>query len=290
MRRPGYAITLVLVAVSLGPAEAAAAPPSLAATTTITGTRAAAVSVRLTRPAVLRDPLTVPGAASDVVVTGGGGGFAGFVLRSADGRLVFAGGRLVGPAASRTFVTPVGEVGDGSGAWRLPAGTYRLYLLTAGGPTTVRLRLHGLSGSVRLAPASPRAFTLASPAPALAVPDPVAAKPVYSVGGTTTVNGSTLSWSFLYHVHDVHTETDYWACTFLGKPTSPAPYAPGCIGGARDNQATHLLYSDEHVGRATHYLMSSNQPLPAGDLGQGVWMATATPATEIGYTHFWLTY
>lgn len=47
----------------------------------------------------------------------------------------------------------------------LPAGTYRLYLVTDGAPVTARLRLHGLSGTSRLTPTDPTSATVVETTP-----------------------------------------------------------------------------------------------------------------------------
>jgi hypothetical protein len=283
--RLAAAAGLLLLAAGTG-AAAAASPPTLGGTVVLTGNRTVSVEVVVPRTATLGDPLLLDSAARAVSVSGGKG-FTGFALRSADGKTSFIGGRLIGPVAHRTFVHATGErtrqLADG---YEVPAGRYRLYLLTGGGTTTVTLRLGRLTGSTRLSPKAPRALTVARPAPELAGPDP--AQVVYSVGAEQTLSGQTLAFQLLYHVHDVHTESDYWSCHYQGEPAPTLAYSPGCLGG--EAIGSHVLISDEGLGRQVRYLMDSIQPLGTGRHGQGVWLVTGAPALEIGYLQLWLTY
>lgn len=284
--RAALAAATLLLTVPV-PAVFASARPSLAGVTTISGTRSASVAVRLTKPATLRDPLLEDAARNDVGVTTAGR-FGGFVLVQegvpALSQIVVVGGRLPEPSGKLHFVYPAN--GLGAGTWRLPAGNYRLYLVTDGKPTTVRLRLPGLSGTTSLRPAGAASAALTFPAAAI---DTDPARVTYAVGADRPVARRTLFFSTLYAGYAAHVDTVYTSCFYFERPTGPAPYAPGCPDPA-ERHITPISLPPDAGTPARHAVLNSFLPLVEGHYGGGTSFVSATPAETVRYLQLWLAY
>jgi hypothetical protein len=223
----GVLVTVVLAPAVVVPASAATRLPVVAGVTELRGSTAGMVRVRVDRPAVLRDPLE-PAFRNDLVATGGGR-FAGFALVADTPGLTgltIVGGRLPAASGAGNVTLALNGAEPNADGWAVPAGTYRLYLLADGQPAVVRLRFHGLAGSIRLTPTSRRTLVVREPAP---VADAAPARVVYTAGGDNPVPGQALYFHADYMRYEVaHVATQYMGCFYRGKPEGPAPYAPGC--------------------------------------------------------------
>lgn len=162
---------LVLSTLVAGPTVDASSRDPLKALNIIEVTGTASISVSLASDATIRTPF---GASADVSVRGGKG-FVGFALvREGSAQpLVIFGGRLP-TSDGRTFAMPISNGPDRTGFnmervknYRdevpLPAGAYRLFVLTEGGKATLRLRLGGLRGKARLRPNGPADYDITRP-------------------------------------------------------------------------------------------------------------------------------
>jgi hypothetical protein len=274
----------------LAPATRAAAPArvALAGTTVISGTRTASIAVRLPRPATIKDPLFADGAAGDLSITTSGR-FAGFVLvqerPGAAEQAVVVGGNVPDGAGRLNFVYPASGF-IGGAAWRLPAGDYRLYLVTERA-ARLTLRLHGLTGTARLAPKTAARATLLFPEASL---DSEPARATYAVGADTKLTGSrALFFSTMYVGYAAHVDTVYSNCFYYGKPSGPSPYLPGCPS-PEERVITPVSLPPDGGSAARHLLLNSNLPLEAGAYGAGTSFVSATPADDVDYLQFWLSY
>lgn len=298
---------LALAVPQAGAAKAAAPTAAvqkaavLTQTVTVSGTQAGYVPVTVTKAMRLGNPFATR-YRSAVTVTGGGKA-AGFALIQ-DGLKgpVLLGGRS---AAYTPFVRangiPVNNLNfgaDDGAEYAIPAGTYRLYLITGGKPTTVTLRFLGGTGSSRLTPTTKvksvaQQVDLTSPAPG-----PVGG--VYSGGGAVTLTTPVLKFSLSRLDTSAHTESVQRSCYFLGdKPTGPLPYGPTCAAPGEDDPAVFdggstFLLSDEGVGPQSFYgwnaaLTTSRTGKPIKtELASGVNYTTAGVVTSGDYSQYWL--
>jgi hypothetical protein len=280
----------------------------LTGTVTITGTETGFVPVTVPKDMSLGDPFITRYRAA-VTVTGGGPA-AGFALVEDDLQgAVLVGGRSEayepyverhGIPVSGLLGTPRPDAKPYDGTYAIPAGSYRLYLVTGGKPTTVTLRFIGASGVSRLTPTN-RSDSVVQGRPLdVLVPGPVGG--VYSGGGAATMTTPVLQFGLNTLDTDVHTETVQRYCFYIGtKPTGPQAYGPGCVApGENDSVAfapggTTFLISDEGVGQASYYGFSaslttsrgSEEPVEA-DLATGTSFTSGGLVTGGDYSQFWL--
>lgn len=182
------ALAAASVALTTTPALGAA-PPALAGTTTVVATRTASLTVRL--------PRTTAVTLNDVSVNVPRGRMAAFAVKRVggwdepvvavvhDGYCASPGCATAFPKSSLGFVRTPGGSDGLSGT--LPAGTYRVYVVTDGAPFTVSLTLRGLRGSVSLRPNAPARGEVVAPAPSVAQPP---ASPQLFAGGSTRTIGA----------------------------------------------------------------------------------------------------
>jgi hypothetical protein len=289
---------LVLVAGLRLPATAA--PVSLAGTTVVTGSRTGSMLVRLPRAVdvTMNDFTTFSpqGRMTAVVLKKTGAWDAPYVS-------VTHAGYCGAPGCAATF--PRG--GGGAYIWapgssngtsgRLPAGTYRLYLVTDGGPATFTFRLKGLSGSRRLTPREPARAAVVAPKPTMAEP---AASPATFAGGSARKVPSTGGLNATVVWKEVPTfgvPSATGSCEYAGKAkagvATPAFQAP-CDGGRGDvppwltpthdtGQATTPVGPGRFVtGFSTGYL------LPGGEYAIGGYHNTPGPVTAAYVHQLWL--
>lgn len=143
MRRP---FATLLLAASL--ATPAGAAPATAQEVVLTGSRSAHVEV--TMPGRFKPRLGVFGADGVTVTTRGT--YAGVWFESVTTPARLSQGAVVVPAIGDDL--PVGWGGSDRDDFSLPAGRYRVHLLTDGA-STVRVRVDGLSRGLRLVPRAP---------------------------------------------------------------------------------------------------------------------------------------
>lgn len=240
-------------------AGAAARPvPSLTGTVTLTGSTTGYLAVRLAAPATLDNAAFGRGG---VTITGAGR-YVGFFLRQEKpGGVRLLGGRAEGSRLG-TYLMPLQGLADGP-SLRLPAGSYRLYLLADGKPATVTLRLRGLAGSSTLRPAKRVPYTLASPAATVATPG----GNVAFAGADATLDGPGIAFDFLRTVNSNFQASNTQLCFYDGKPPpAPLAYAPGCPRSAFSPVFTVVAPG---IGRTEGASYGGSGDLPAGTYAQG---------------------
>lgn len=168
----------------------------------------------------------------------GGGRFAGVLLAEAGanvirdgvsffiGRYGFCGSPGCTPNQTRQVLITSGTDFEDV----LPAGDYRLYLMTDA-PASVRIQLDGLSGSTKIVPKGPLDVDVTEPGSGVAVPQNVA----YSYGRSYDFTGE---YGFTFNVLSIRGDTwaagRYGNCIYEGDPPLPPQLAygtPGCPGG-----------------------------------------------------------
>lgn len=306
MTRKAWLYVLLVAATGAAVPSAGAAAPAnpalLTGTTTISGSTTGYVPVVLPRDAVLPAALGAEGAAA-IRVTGGGG-FAGFALKSEDdpeGPLIVGGhSPASAPSAERPEELTINYGSGGLGGdYTLPAGKYRLYLLTGGKPTTVTLKFRGLAGSSRLKPTrATKAIVNGGPHTATA--------PVSGVGGVYAsgydVKMTTPFVQFFINKLDaeVHTETVNRSCLYIGqRPSGPMPYGPTCASitqqGAAFGNGIVFPVSDENLSGGAYYFwggiairVRDGADEVTQDYGGGFSVTTASVVRATDYSQVWL--
>lgn len=192
----------VIACVWAVPVAAAPAAVTLAGRTVVTGSRTGSIAVRL--------PRAVDLSITDMSTSSPRGRLTAMVLKK-DGAWNAPFAQVVheGYCAERACATPFPKAGIGyvwapgstSGtSGRLPAGSYRLYLVTDGAPATFTIHLRGLSGTTRVTPTGTARAGIVTPKPTVAEP---ASSPALFAGGsthTTPAKGginATLVWKEL---------------------------------------------------------------------------------------------
>lgn len=290
MFRAAYRIPLgiILLATSLlgvptGEAHAKApSRPTLARLTTISGATSGYAVVRLARSATLEQPWGSP--REPVRIRGAG--FVGFALveevPSFDG-VTLIGGRF--SSLLPPYVIGMGErLGDSSEGFRIPAGDYRLYLITERRNAQVTLALGGLEGRRFLSPNRRVATEVVSPTPYLAA---TGRREVFSAGEAVRLGGRGLLFDVVWHLQPVHLHTEYWFCSYAEYPEGPVPYAPGCP--STSNRIIMTTGDSDVWLRPTGGSVAGLwAPLPKGTYGSGASYLAGQPITASGYTAAWV--
>lgn len=304
MNRPWRIVLLVaaLMAPILGTA-AAAAPreaPTLSGTVTLSGSQPGYVPVTVSHDMSLGNPFVTK--YRDAVTVKGGGGAAGFALVEDGLRgAILLGGR------SKAFEPFVKEHGvaisslnpspsDGA-TFAVPAGSYRLYLITGGKPTTVTLRFLGGTGSSRLTPTTSVDSVVQQSGLEVLVPGPAGG--VYSAGGAVTLTTPVLQFSLSRLDTDVHTETVKRHCYYFGKPSGPQPYGPACAAPAETDPVvvgggSIWIISAEGLGQSFYGWNASlttsrgTDEAVEADLAAGVSYTSGGLVTGGDYAQYWL--
>jgi hypothetical protein len=274
-----------VASVLTAPLAHASAPSAvtLAGVNTLSGNTASSLIVRVPRQVVLVDPLTNPGKPSAVSVVGPGTEFAGFALVALAGgaeKFAIIGGRMPQRLGVREFIFPLAGPDASMGAYTVPAGLYKLYLLPAKGLTSVTLRLPGLKGTTHLRGSSAAAATLSDPPPSI---NTTTLATVRTAGVATRSAKPTLFFFAAYARYDVHVLTQFHLCNYVERPDGPNPYLPGCPS-LHEKAYTPFTISDGRLDGDAKYLVYGGLPSrPAGEYGDGVTITSPTSATAAGY-------
>lgn len=288
-RRLIAALSLAGVIVSAGGATAAssvARTPVLAGTTVIDAVQSGKVAVRLSRPALF----DVPGLgakASSLGISGEGRmiGFALVAEGSSPNRVIISGGRSVDdrgrPFASA--ITHTEALPLGADQWRLPAGNYRLYVVTDGGPARVVLKLKGLTGTTKMRPTHRVAASVQRPEPRNLPQVQQAA------GAVGDLKGSGVLFSLMTTEHPVSIVQLVEHCVYAGSRAERAQFGPGCPGA--DINLVSVASNPNPERSAYTYvagtLYKDTAPLP---FAQGYSLTNAGLNDDIAYTAMWLTF
>ncbi len=250
-------VTAAAVAVSLLAAVPAGATGSfaqvLAGTTTVTTTRSAATDLVLLRDAVIR--FEPDGSTRDISVSGGGRIVGAWLTGAGSDALavlrVQVGGhtRTTTDVAGTTYPRPAACTAQQLGAHQLcpPApvpkyavlhqGRYRLVVLTDGRPLTVRLSLHGVSGSSRLRVTR---HLNSGVRPITALEDPTGRYLRVEAAADVPVDSTGILALDADFTRGTRATAGY-ACSYAPGPAAPTDYAPYCPGGTLADQSGLIL-------------------------------------------------
>lgn len=274
------------------------AVPALAGTTVISGTRSGSVAVRLPR-AVSFDVY------KDVAVAARGR-LTGFALKK-DGawdapsahaiKSGFCGTPGCAPVWPRSHVGMVVSPDSTGYSGTLPAGNYRLFLLTDGAPVRVTLRLAGLRGRSSLTPRGGVRTAVVAPKPTVAEP---ATAPLMFAGGSFWQFGRRggLNLTVAWKVQPAPEEPSaVGACLYSGRPpaqTLPAFQVPCADGSgglppyvARNHADDSAPPTPVGPGRYISFLEAGGVYSP-GSFSQGAYHNTAGPVTSAHLHQVWL--
>ena len=297
----GVAVAAALSSVLAAAAHAAPAPASitLAGTTVVTGSRTAQVAVRLPRAVDFHvqdlDVSSPRGRITAVVLKKVGPWQAPLVAAKHVGFCAQRGCETAFPKFAFEFVHAPGSTNGLSG--RLPAGEYRLYLVTDGAPATFTFRFRGLRGSTRITPRTPARATVANVPPAVATP---AASPSLFAGGShrAVPRDGGLNHTSVWKVVPVFgPPSAVGVCEYVGAPPSSAeapPYQLPCASGRGD--IPPYVSGTQPGGQAVTPLgpgrfltgIHSGWMLGAGTWGLGGYHNTPGPVSEAYVQQLWL--
>lgn len=288
---PAMLVAAVVATVAPPLAAASSSVPELAGTVTLSGNQTGYVPVVIPTEARLGDPFFIDRRGS--ITVEGGGRMAGFALvqDGLKGPVIFGGHSAATSEFSEefgAFVFDLGSMDRPRGLdFVLPAGGYRLYLLTDGAPTTVTLRFAGLEGSSELTPTTPTQTAV------IGGPMRQHAPGVYTKGADTAMTGPFVHLEIAALRTSVHTESVGSFCSHEGKPAGPDPYLPGCASVGEESVVdfgnSHVVaFSDEQVGDSVKIAWGGAFATGPFHLGSGFNIATASEVTSADYSHFFL--
>lgn len=295
------AVSLITALVNLGvgasagpeaPARPVARPP-LARTTRVLAKETSIVSVRLPKPVSVRDGVNeIPGFDTH----GPPGGIVAFALvRDSVELFGLLGGRLPsgGPFFSEDhpieFLLPLGASGpvQEEGSFGLPAGDYKLYVITDGAPSEVVLRLDGLTGRTGIRASGDVEFDSELMTTRLDAPG----KAVYSAGGSgkfETDDG--LIFSYMVIVNRAWVAGEFGRCVWKGEARGPEPvsWGPHCPT-AEDPMVETMQYGPDEFGVENGKgFYSATAGLNAGTYTLSHWYEAASLVDRAASYAFWL--
>jgi len=176
---------------------------------------------------------------------------------------------------------------------RMPAGRYRLYVISSG-PAEVTLQLPGLArGRTRVIAKTPgRAMAVGTHRQASTVPLP----PTFSYGDAGRLSSSrALVWSFIWMDSPVRVADAAGSCLYYPPPRSPAVYSvPSCATATGGNLVPDL--SREYIGYvpSPNFWMESESYVraPSGRLtvGAHIFAHIGGPVVAEGAEILWLSW
>lgn len=166
----------------------------------------------------------------------------------------------------------------------IPAGTYRLFVISDGGNVGATVRLHGLTGHAEIPVDRARDVHVGTPTPHVSTGP---AGSVYSAGETTEFAGGGIVFSALWIGGRPGIQTDLGTCIYRGSPPVPdaLAYGPGCdeLGAAGDRFGAVAVSTRFEVR-----LLSLSPVLSAGTWGHGLYYECACAATVHDALSVWL--
>lgn len=277
------------------------APPVMAGTTTVVGSKTSAIRVRIPRAATISNPAFK---GSDLEVEGKGR-FIGFALIEEDfaelndagrfdsqesDKVALFGGRVGGSAPTGAFITSFGvhHPAVGTNA-RVPAGNYTLYLIADRSPVSVKIKLHGLSGKTHLRPNRAVEFALKAPTPGIGGNG---VTQVYSAGAAASLRDNAgLLFMGVSERRTASVNSFHQFCYHDGKPQPegfPLAYGPGCPS---TNDAEIIPINGTGVEPFAHraFTFTGAVAIPKT---WGLGVTTSTAGVHEGYEFFalWLSF
>lgn len=311
MRKAVFTLVLVLVSALGVSVDAVAAPVAapgpieLRSRVIVKGNESASVLVRIPRAIEFHGPFSwrrPEGPVPEVKIVSGSGRFVGLAIVPTDYDPGSAQPIVVGqfrkcsdaPCRDRrvmNFLRPMV-----AGAPKLPAGDYRLHLLTDGSPVEIHMELDGLSsGTVRLRPDESSHFDLQTPQ------QTVFSSPSHYWEVDAHFNGGKVGlWvTVLWARFKEETSQYAWGiCSLEQSPPVPMFLSgPACSGmsyglgsgaewvGSSGGPKKQVLYTVS----ASYHDQGDLTPFRDGSYHQGIWFTSPeVPIEEIGATTFFI--
>jgi hypothetical protein len=279
----------LLTTVAAAPAASAAAESrvDVAGVTVLEGSQTAVIPVRLDREAELLNPLHHPGRG---VIASGDSPLVGFALVSdqPDPDLVLVGGRL--PWQARLAETPTVTIPltglDFGDRFNIPAGDYRLYLITDGAPARVTLEFGGVPGETLLQPQQPVPYALKMPeSRTMTTP----AGEAYHVSGDYAdllSNGLIFSSEFTSYENYAGERSE--SC-FYDRATTETDFGPGCLPDGFGNTFIFATLEGPTVEHG-RYGYGGYPGLTRGTYGVGFNQQATGRVKDIQSLTLWLSY
>lgn len=257
--RPHRLVAVALgVLCVMGDAGAVAAPAAkphqvaLASTVVVRGTRSGSIDVVLNRAVTLQESDLFDPSPAAFDANRVGAGYALVSLEYAYNPPTLVG--VLAPQAdrSRRIQLPYGDDRAGNEVLetlRLPAGRYRLYFFTPGGPTTLRFRLPGLAPGTRAVTPTRRETIALARSDA---PPSTATGSVLANVHTTTVSQTLAIATVAARITAPRGYDSYW-CADMGADPPAGQYLPHCVGAEAGLGVGNgfPMIDNEYVGLST---------------------------------------
>jgi hypothetical protein len=268
------------------PASAAESRVDLAGVTVLEGSQTAVIPVRLDRDAELLNPVYFPGQG---VIASGDSPLVGFALVSdqPEPEVVLVGGLLPwkvdNPRATVTIPLTGVDFGD---RFNIPAGDYRLYLITDGEPGRVTLELGGLSGERVLRPQQPVPYALKMPE-SRSITTPTGEN-FHVNGDHADLQSNGLIFSSDFTIYTKYLSSRSETC-FYDRATTESDFGPGCLP---DGFGSAFVINDftTLTDRHGRYSYGGYPGLTPGTYGVGQNQQDVGEVEEFSTLTLWLSY
>ena len=302
---PALVVGLVAVAVPSHSHAARVTRTKLGAVNTFITSKPVFARVRLNDPARMSGTIRearIKGPTDDIDIVGGGRDVAVVLVKDPvperlyNGVNYFLAGRFSrcsdlpcrSPYHFTTFQVP------GAYPWakpprvRIPRGNYRLYVVPDGKRVTVKIRLDGPRGHVRLRSSGGASVdTTPSEESLFSNEDGT----TYAAGATYDAGLSGIFVGNLYGAADSSTDFDFGTCNYSGNVVPPpdVAYGPGCekladgagvYGYMNGTPAFSLVFTAPYS--------PAGQPMPNEKQGFGGWLSTDVPMIDTSVQAFFL--
>jgi hypothetical protein len=280
-------LALLATVAAAPPTSAAESRVDLAGITVLEGSQTAVIPVRLDREAELLNPAYFPGQG---VIASGDSPLVGFALVSdqPDPDQVLVGGLLpwkVSQPRAQTVVIPLTGVDFGD-RFRIPAGDYRLYLITDGAPARVTLEFGGLPGETVLRPQQPVPYALKMPE-SRSITTP-AGENFHVSGDHADLQSNGLVFSSDFTIYTSYFSSRSETC-FYDRPTTDADFGPQCLP---DGFGSSFTFTDltSLTGRQGRFSYGGYPGLSRGTYGVGQNQQDVAEVEEFSTLTLWLSY
>lgn len=230
----------------------------------------------------------------------GKGRFIGFALvRQAAFPQTWIGGKLPG-SAGQLFLTDAGSLdAEPKRAYRLPAGDYRLYLISKGSRVSATLRFKELDGRTAIRVQQPADVELRLPKSSSSGEDQ---QQYYAARSGPITGDRGLQFEAAWFRSSAHGTTELEACFYKGHPRASLYGAPGCsghaAGGIDGGSATGSQLTVDpqpSVSSGLKFfpagrLYGEGDGWPPGLFSQTLRVSTASTTNKINALMIWLTF
>ncbi len=286
MRKTLFAVAAAAALIGPAALPAAATPApvarvTMAGSTVLTGSSSGSLAVRLPRPTTF----AVTSGTDSGFEAAGGGSFIGFVLAAetrASDRVVISGSRVTNGTGGHVNVamSHTSALSNGAEQWTLPAGNYRLHLVTNGRRASVRMALPGLRGQARLTPS--RRTSLA-----IMTPDARYLPQGQQTGGALgRLHGAGILLAITTSVHPFSPAQAHLDCIYVGDNAATALHAPGCPDA---DVRLADAFTNPNIERTANLRAAATFSATGGPFAQGYSFTNIGFNERLQYTAVWLT-